>query len=278
MMPTLDLVGPAELRRCRSLLFLPASNPRAIVKARELSADMVILDLEDAVKHEEKDAARAAGVEAGAEGFPMLSAVRMIPAGSKEFGRDAIALRDSKADLIVLPKAESYKQVKDASNLTMKPVLAMIETPLGVLHAADIAPASAGLIAGTNDLAAELGIPPGSGRGGLSYALQAIVLAARNFGGAAFDGVFNSLEDEVGFARECEEGKAFGFDGKSVIHPGQIETVNRIFSPSGEEVEAGERVIAAHSGGAERHEGRMIEGMHVAQARALLAKAGRRVP
>ena len=268
-------MSPVDLRRCRSLLFLPASNPRAIEKARGLAADMVILDLEDAVKHEDKGSARSAAIDAVAEGFPMLCAIRMNATGTEEFGRDAIALRDSRADLIVLPKAESYKQVKDASNLTSKPVLAMIETPLGVLHAADIAPASAGLIAGTNDLAAELGIPTGSGRAGLGHALQSIVLAARVFGGPAFDGVFNELDNADGLIKEAEEGRSFGFDGKSVIHPNQIDAVNRIFSPSAEEIEAAERLVAAHLGGAERCENRMIEGMHVAQARALLAKAGR---
>ena len=266
---------PSDLRRCRSLLFLPASNPRAIEKARGLAADIVILDLEDAVRPEDKETARGAAVEAVADGFPMLTAIRMNATGTDLFGRDAIAIRDSKADLVVLPKVENYRQVKDASNLTMKPVLAMIETPVGVLHAADIVPATAGVIAGTNDLSAELGLPPGSGRGGLAYALQAIVLGARTWGGAAFDGVFNALDDEVGLARECEEGRAFGFDGKSVIHPAQIDTVNRVFSPSPEDLAVAERLVEAATGGAERFEGRMIEAMHVAQARVVLAKAGR---
>ncbi|HEY0626330.1 MAG TPA: CoA ester lyase [Allosphingosinicella sp.] len=267
-------MNPSDLRRCRSLLFLPASNPRAIVKARALHADMVILDCEDAVKAEEKDQARGAAVEAVADGFPMLTAIRMNAPGTEAFGRDAVAIRDSKADLVVLPKTETYKQVKDVVNLTGKPVLAMIETPAGVLAAAEIAPATAGLIAGTNDLSADLGIPAGASRAGLSLSLQMIVLAARAFGGPAFDGVWNNLEDSDGLASQCEEGRAFGFDGKSVIHPGQIETVNRIFSPTQEEIARAERLVAAASGGAERFEGYMIEDLHVAQAKAALAKAG----
>jgi citrate lyase subunit beta/citryl-CoA lyase len=156
-----------------------------------------------------------------------------------------------------------------------KPVLAMIETAAGVLASASVAPETAGLIAGTNDLSADLGFPLSAGRAGLSTSLQMVVLAARAAGVAAFDGVYNGLEHEEGLARQCEEGRAFGFDGKSLIHPSQIATTNRIFGPSQVELESAERLIAAASGGAERHEGRMIEAMHVDQARALLAKAGR---
>jgi len=264
-----------NLRLCRSLLFLPASNPRAIEKARGLAADMIILDCEDAVKGEEKDEARAAAVEAVGEGFgARLSAIRINAVGDPHYGADVVAVRDSRADLVVLPKAERHKQVKDIAGLTGKPVLAMIETAAGVLQAAAIAPAANGLIAGTNDLAADLGIG-GESRIGLHHSLQMIVLAARAAGIAAFDGVHNVLDDEAALARQCEEGRAFGFDGKSLIHPNQIDTANRIFGPSEAEVAAAQRLIAAATGGAERYEGRMIEAMHVAQAQALLAKAGR---
>jgi citrate lyase subunit beta/citryl-CoA lyase len=152
-------------------------------------------------------------------------------------------------------------------------LLAMIETPVGVSNALAIARSSAGLLVGTNDLTASLGIPSDCGRSGLVYSLQAIVLAARLAGGAVFDGVYNRLEDDPGFEAECREGRAFGFDGKSLVHPSQIATANRIFSPTAEEVAEAERLIAAARGGAERFEGRMIETMHVAQAEALLAKA-----
>ena len=175
----------------------------------------------------------------------------------------------------MLPKAESAKQVHDVAWLVGKPVLAMIETPRGVIDAAAIAPATRALIAGTNDLSAALRIPPGSGRSGLTAALQQVVIAARAAGVAAFDGVYNRLEDDDGLSAQAREGRAFGFDGKSVIHPNQIGTVNGIFSPSDDELEAAAALVAAATGGAERHEGRMIEALHVAEARALIAKARR---
>jgi (3S)-malyl-CoA thioesterase len=264
----------SRLRLCRSLLFLPASNPRAIAKARSLSPDMVILDLEDSVRPEDKEEARRAAAAACREGFPnSLVAIRINVQGSPWFGRDTLAVRDSKADFVILPKVEQPKQARDAGGLAMKPVLAMIETPLGVLGTATIAPAAAGLIAGVNDLAAQLRIPPGAGRSGLSYALQRIVLGARAAGSAVFDGVYNALDDAKGLEAECAEGRAFGFDGKTLIHPGQIDIANKVFSPSPTEVEAAVRLIAAAGGGAERFEGRMIEAMHVDQAHAVLAKA-----
>ena len=267
---------PSDLRLCRSLLFLPASNPRAIDKARGLEADMVVLDLEDAVRAEDKAAARSAAVAASREGFgDRLVAIRVNPTGSPYYGEDVVSLRKSGADYVVLAKVDSPRQATDVAWLTGKPVLAMVETPRGVIDAAAIAPATRGLIAGTNDLSAELGIAPGGGRPGLVYALQRIVLAARAAGVAAFDGVYNGLEDDAALAEECRQGRAFGFDGKSVIHPSQIATTNRLFGPSEEEVEAARRLVEAATGGAERHEGRMIEPMHVGQARAVLAKARR---
>ena len=184
-----------------------------------------------------------------------------------------VALRHSAADYVVLAKAESAKDVHDAGWLMGKPVLAMVETAQAVVDAAAIAKGSHGLIAGTNDLAAALGLPGGAGRQGLVYALQRIVLAARAAGVPAFDGVYNRLEADAGLAAECAEGRAWGFDGKSVIHPSQIETANRLFSPSETELEAARALVAAATGGAERHDGRMIETLHVEAARALIAKA-----
>jgi citrate lyase subunit beta/citryl-CoA lyase len=160
-----------------------------------------------------------------------------------------------------------------AAHATGKPVLAMIETALGVLNAASIALATAGLIAGTNDLAADLGLRPGGDRPPLTTALQTILLAARAAGVAAFDGVYNQLDDPEGFAAQCREGRSFGFDGKSLVHPNQVDAANRLFGPSEEEVEKAERLVAAATGGAERFEGEMIERMHVEQARWVLAKA-----
>ncbi|HEX8643474.1 MAG TPA: CoA ester lyase [Allosphingosinicella sp.] len=267
---------PTDLRLCRSLLFLPASNERAIEKARTLEADLVVLDLEDAVREEDKGKARALALEATLEGFgDRLCAIRINPVGTLHYGEDADCVRRSAADLVLLAKAESARQVEDAVSLTGRPILAMIETPGAVIGAAAIAAASRGLVAGTNDLCAELGIAPGGGRAGLAYALQHVVLAARAAGVAAFDGVYNGLEDGDGLEAECRQGRAYGFDGKSLIHPGQIETANRLFGPGEDEVAAAQRLIASASGGAERFEGKMIEAMHVGQAKAVLAKARR---
>ncbi|HEV2864958.1 MAG TPA: CoA ester lyase [Allosphingosinicella sp.] len=266
----------ADLRTCRSLLFLPASNPRAVAKARELDADLVILDLEDAVPEADKGQARLAAVAAAAEGFAGKPvAIRVNAPDTAHYGEDVVTVRRAAADYVVLAKAETPKQVADAAWLMGKPVLAMIETPRGVLDAAAIAPATRALIAGTNDLSATLGLPPEAGREGLTYALQRIVLAARAAGVPAFDGVYNRLEADEELAEQCAEGRRFGFDGKSVIHPSQIDAVNRAFAPTAAELEAAERLIAAATGGAARHEGRMIESLHVEQARALIAKARR---
>jgi citrate lyase subunit beta/citryl-CoA lyase len=269
-------MNPGDLRLCRTILFLPASNARAIEKASGLDADMVILDLEDAVKEDDKAEAREMAIAATAEGFgERFSAIRMNAAGTGHYRADVEAVRRSAADFVILAKVETPGQAADAAAETGKHVLAMIETPRGVLGAAAIAPATHGLIAGTNDLSAELGIQPGGGRPGLVHALQQIVLAARAAGVAAFDGVHNGLDDEEGLAEECRQGRAFGFDGKSLIHPNQIAAANRLFGPGEEEIRAAERLIAAATGGAERFEGKMIEAMHVHQARSLLARARR---
>ena len=261
-----------DLRLARSLLFLPASNPRAIAKARTLPADMVVLDLEDAVKAEDKDGARAAAVAAVADPFAGLAAIR-INAQPPWHVADLEAVAASAADYVVVPMTSRADDVRRARDKAGKPVLAMIETAAGVLGAGPIARETAGLIAGTNDLAADLGIRPGGDRAALRTGLQTILLAARAAGVAAFDGVFNRLDDAEGFAAECEEGRAFGFDGKSLIHPSQIETANRLFGPSDDELERARRLVAAATGGAERFEGEMIERMHVEQARRVLAKA-----
>ena len=269
-------MDPAGLRLCRSLLFVPAANERAVEKARELDADMIVLDLEDSVREEDKGAARDAALAAAAQGFggrPV--AIRVNATDSRHFGTDVVAVRRAAVGHIIVPKTESAKQAHDAAWLIGKPVLAMIETPKGVVDAAAIAVSTQGLIAGTNDLAAALSLPPQAGRRGLVYALQRIVLAARGANVAAFDGVYNQLEADDGLRAECEEGRMYGFDGKSVIHPNQIPAVNLAFAPSEAELEAAQALIAAATGGAQRHEGRMIETLHVEQARGLLAKARR---
>jgi citrate lyase subunit beta/citryl-CoA lyase len=262
-----------DLFAVRSLLFLPASNPRAIAKARESGADLVVLDLEDAVKGEDKAAARSAAVEAVAAAWPMPVAIRINGVGSEWHSLDLDAAARSKADLVVVPRAISAHLVSDVAETAGKPVLAMIETAAGVLCAAEIAKVSAGLIAGTNDLRADLRLPLDATREPISASLQMIVLAARAAGIAAFDGVFNSLEDKEGFLEEARAGRRLGFDGKSLIHPNQIAPCHQAFAPSAAEVERARALVEAFQGGAERLGDEMIERMHVEAARRVLERS-----
>jgi citrate lyase subunit beta/citryl-CoA lyase len=259
----------------RTALFLPASNPRAIAKARTLDADLVILDLEDAVRDEQKAEARAAAVAAVAEGFgPRLCAVRINGVESGFHGEDVEAVGRSMADYVVLPKVETAADALRVADELDKPLIAMIETPRGVLAAAEIAATSGvhGLIAGTNDLRAQLGIPAGASRDGISLALQTIVLAARVGGGWAIDGVYNALDDAEGLAAECRHGRSLGFDGKALIHPNQIPVAEAAFGPSQAEIDEARALLDAFTGGAERFRDRMIEAMHIDQARTLIER------
>ena len=264
-----------DLFAVRSILFLPASNPRAIAKARGAGADLVVLDLEDAVKPADKAAARDAAVEAVASDWPMPVAIRVNGVGSEWHSLDVDAVASSDADVAVIPRASSGRLVREASAAIGKPVLVMIETAAGVLAAAEIAPETAGLIAGTNDLRADLRLPLDATRAPISASLQMIVLAARAAGVPVIDGVFNKLTDLEGFEAECRDGRALGFDGKSLIHPDQIAPCHRVFAPSTAEVERARKLVAAFDGGAERFEDEMIERMHVEAAQRLLARARR---
>ena len=264
---------PADLFGIRSILFLPASNPRAIAKAREAGADLVVLDLEDAVKPDDKDAARKAAVEAVASAWSMPVAIRINGIGTRWHSLDLDAVARSKASFVVVPRAISAHLVRDVAETVRKPVLAMIETAAGVLAASDIAHVCAGLIAGTNDLRADLRLPLGASREPMSTALQMTVLAARAAGVAVFDGVFNSLEDAEGFLSEAAAGRRLGFDGKSLIHPNQIAPCHRAFAPSSAEVERAKALVDAFHGGAERFGNEMIERMHVEAAQRVLERA-----
>lgn len=261
-----------DLFAVRSLLFLPASNPRAIARAREAGADLVVLDLEDAVKPEDKVLARAAAVDAVREPWPMPVAIRLNGVASDWFADDVAAVADSNADLVVLPRAESADAIRTAWQGVQRTMLAMIETAAGVLAAPAIAKEAAALIAGTNDLSADLRLPPDAGRGPLQMALQSIVLAGRAAGIAVFDGVFNGLDDAEGFLAQAEEGYRLGFDGKSLIHPDQVELCHQAFAPTEAQIDRAKRLLAAATGGAERFEDRMIERMHVEAAERLLAR------
>jgi len=264
----------ADLSAVRSVLFLPASNPRAIVKARESAADLVIFDLEDAVRREDKSDARKAAVEAVADEWRMPVAIRINGVGTEWHSLDVDAAARSKAQFAVLPRATSAHLAREVREAVDKPLLAMVETAAGVLAASSIAGEAAALIAGTNDLTADLRLPQGAGREPMQVALQTIVLAARASGIPAFDGVFNNLKDLEGFAAQADEGRRLGFDGKSLIHPDQIEPCNRAFSPGDAEIERARRLVEAFGGGAERFEDEMIERMHVEAAQRVLRRAG----
>ncbi|AQR72959.1 CoA ester lyase [Sphingomonas sp. LM7] len=259
----------------RTALFLPASNPRAIAKARGLAVDLVILDLEDAVRDDAKAEARLAAVAAADEGFgDRLCAIRINGSGSREHEADLAAVAGSACDFVVVPKVETAGAARAIADVVGKPLLAMIETPRGILAAADIAAVVGvcGLLAGANDLRATLGIPAGGGREGLALSLQMIVLAARASQVWAIDGVFNALDDADGLAAECRHGRTLGFDGKSLIHPNQIDIAAQAFGPSTEELADALALVEAATGGAERFGDRMIEAMHVDQARALIER------
>jgi citrate lyase subunit beta/citryl-CoA lyase len=262
-----------DLFAVRSLLFLPASNPRAIAKARQVGADLVVLDLEDAVRVEEKDEARDAAVEAVATPWAMPVAIRVNGVGSEWHSLDLDAVARSRADVVIVPRASSAHLIHGIAEAISKPVLAMIETAAGVLAAAEIAQETAGLIAGTNDLRADLRLPLESTREPISASLQLIVLAARAAGVAVFDGVFNHLEDSEGFLKEAQDGRRLGFDGKSLIHPGQIAPCHQAFGPTQSEIERARALVEAFRGGAERFGNEMIERMHVEAAQRVLARA-----
>jgi citrate lyase subunit beta/citryl-CoA lyase len=264
-----------NLQFVRSLLFLPASNPRAIAKARDLRPDMVVLDLEDSVKPADKGSARKAAVDALGSPWPMPVAIRINGVGTEWHSIDLDAAAGSGADFVIVPRAVSAHLVRGVGHATGKPVLSMIETAAGVLAAAHIASESAALIAGTNDLRADLRLPLDANREPISASLQLIVLAARAAGIVVFDGVFNRIDDDEGFLAEAEDGRRLGFDGKSLIHPNQIGPCHRTFAPREAEVERARALVEAFGGGAERFEGQMIERMHFEAAQRVLARAGR---
>ena len=237
------------------------------------AADLVVLDLEDAVKPADKAAARDAAVAAVGQSWPQPVAIRINAVGSEWHSLDLDAVARSAADFLVIPRTYSARLVRDDAATAGKPVLAMIETAAGVLAAADIAPQTAGLIAGTNDLRADLRLPLDANRAPIATALQLIVLAARAAGVAAFDGVFNGLGDADSLMAEAVEGRGFGFDGKSLIHPDQIAPCHEAFAPTPAELDRARRLVDAYRGGAERFDDAMIERMHVAAAQRVLARA-----
>ena len=265
-----------KLKLVRTALYVPAINARALEKARGLDVDMLIIDLEDSVPPESKAEARAAAVEEVAKGFPCkLVAIRLNGLDSAELAADIAAVERSLADCFVLPKVEAADSLDSVVARLPNPVLAMIEGPLGLYNARGIAAhtAVAGLIAGVNDICADMGIRPGPNREGLELALQTIVLAGAAAGKPVFDGVNNKLDDMDGLEAECFQGRCYGFTGKTLIHPNQVAIANAAFGPSAAEIAEAEELIAASTGGAQRHKGKMIESMHVEEARRTIERA-----
>ncbi len=279
-------------RRRRSVLYVPASNSRALEKALTLDCDAIIFDLEDAVAPGEKSAARDRLFQflATAPDGKGERIVRINPFDG-EWGRaDLTAALNSACDVILLPKVESpadvhrVKEHMPISGRGGRPKLwAMIENPQAVLKIADIARRDSGLdclVVGTNDLALETGISTLSGRQWLHSWLMQIILAARAAGLDVLDGPFNNFRDLDHFDVECAEAYAMGFDGKTLIHPAQIASANRIFLPSPEEIASAQAIVDAfeqpeNAGkGVISLDGRMVELLHLTQARRLLAKSG----
>ena len=273
----------------RSVLFLPASNPRALAKAHDLPADVVILDLEDAVAPPAKPAAREAACAAVvAGGFRANEIVIRCNALDTPWGADDLAAAAAAApDAVVVPKVsgpadlDPIREALDRAGAGSVAIWPMIETPAAVSSARAIA-ASGGigaLVVGTNDLAKELRVRLRPGRGGLVPHLAAILLAGRQAGTDVLDGVWNDIRDLEGLAAECLQGVELGFDGKTLIHPGQIEIANRHWAPTDDEIAHAERVIAAFEEaiGAGRGvitvDGRLVENLHVENARRTLATA-----
>lgn len=246
-------------------------------KARELPCDVVVLDLEDSVAPEAKDAARDA-VCAALKNYDRREVVVRINPLSSSYGKaDLEAVCAASPDAVLLPKIESAAGIQAAKGPL--PLWAMIETPLGVLNVADIAASGVACLAmGTNDLLKAMRAKAMPDRRNLWPALSATVLAARAYGASVIDGTYNDIADDSGFADSCAQGRAFGFDGKTLIHPGQIENCNRIFAPSPEEIAQARRILQAFAKnpgkGAIALDGRMIEGLHAEEAQRILALAG----
>lgn len=270
----------------RSVLYLPASNPRAIDKARGLPCDAVILDLEDAVAPEAKQAARDAAVAAvRTGGFRAGTVAVRVNALTSEWGRaDLAALAVVQPDAVVLPKVDRSADV-DAARACLgpkaPPVWAMVETARSMLRLEDIAGASGlgALVVGTNDLAREMGARLHPDRAAFLGLLAMTVIAARSFGLAVLDGVYNDIDDAEGFVRQCTQAVEIGFDGKTLIHPKQIGLCNDCYRPSAAAVAAAQGVVDAfalpanQAVGAIALDGRMIERLHLEQARKTLTLA-----
>ena len=270
----------------RSVLYIPGSKERALEKARTLPCDAIIFDLEDAVAPDAKAEARqllAATLREG--GYGKRAKIVRINALTTQWGlEDVQVLRDAGADAILLPKVNTRSDVDNLADLLnpSMPIWTMMETPVSVFNARDIAAHGrvTGLVTGTNDLTKDLGSRTRADRLPLMTALQIIVMAARATRGVvAIDGVYNRFRDGDGLKAECEQGRDLGFDGKTLIHPAQIEVTNTAFAPTSSEIDLAERQIAAFkesqaSGqGIAVVDGQIVENLHVVAAQRILSKA-----
>lgn len=277
----------------RSMLYMPGSNARALEKARTLAADALILDLEDAVAPDAKEEARAqvvAAVKAGGYGGRELL-VRVNGLGTPWGHADVVAAATSGADAILIPKVESadlVRQVDAIMSAAGAPdnmsIWCMMETPRGMLRAEEIAQSSprlGGFVMGTSDLAKDLHCAHTPLRLPMITSLGLCLLAARAFGLACLDGVYLDLNDDAGFEASCVQGLELGFDGKTLIHPKTIDAANRVFAPSATELEWSRKIIAAHAEAAAAGkgvvvvDGRLVENLHVENARRVVALADR---
>jgi citrate lyase subunit beta/citryl-CoA lyase len=277
------------LRPRRSVLYMPGANERALEKAQTIPADALILDLEDAVAPDAKPEARdrvCAAAQSGAYGHREI-AIRANGIGTPWHEDDLRAIAAAGPAAVVVPKVNSAAEVhriEQALEAGGAPdhtrIWAMLETPVAMLHAEEICGASerlAVLVMGTNDLAKELHAGHVAGRQPLLAGLGLCLLAARATGKVILDGVYNDIKDEAGFAAECRQGREMGFDGKTLIHPSQVDPCNAAFAPAVDEVERAGRIIAAFEEaeadgrGVVTVDGRMVENLHVEEARRVLA-------
>lgn len=277
----------AAIRPRRSVLYMPGSNSRALEKAKGLAADALILDLEDAVAPDAKELARQQVCEAVmARGFGKREVIIRINALTTPWGEaDLAAAQAVNPDAILVPKVSRRADLDEierklaGANVA---IWAMVETPLAILNLAEIAGAGGRLacfVMGTNDLVKEFRAQHTPDRQNLSAALGLSVAAARAFGLAIVDGVYNDIGNSDGFLESCRQGRSFGFDGKTLIHPSQVAPCNAVFAPSPEEIEAARKIMAAfelpenRGKGAIALDGRMVERLHAEIARQTVSLA-----
>lgn len=269
-------------RPYRSVLHIPAANQRAMEKARTLAADAIIFDLEDAVAPAEKAGARDLLKAALAQDYGGRARIVRINGFDTEWGRDDAAAFATGADAVLVPKVSHPGDLDAVAAIVPDtPLWAMMETALGMLNAAAIAahPRLQGMVMGTNDLAKELGSRNRPDRLAMQAGLGLCLLAARAHGRVIVDGVFNAFKDADGLRAECEQGRDMGFDGKTLIHPAQLDIANAAFAPTEAEVDLSRRQIEAYEAAIAEGkavavvDGRIVENLHVETARRTLAKA-----